>query len=62
MITYKLFWDEFSGWYLEIIKPEYQKPIDRVTYDATISLFEKLAEGDPPFHAIYYRGDMAASY
>ena len=31
MITYKLFWDEFSGWYLEIIKPEYQKPIDRKT-------------------------------
>ena len=31
MITYRLFWDEFSGWYLEIIKPEYQKPIDRKT-------------------------------
>ena len=42
MINYKLFWDEFSGWYLEIIKPEYQKPIDQTTYDATILVFDKL--------------------
>jgi len=35
MITYKLFWDEFSGWFLEIIKPEYQKPVDRKTYNST---------------------------
>ncbi len=42
MVNYKLFWDEFSGWYLEIIKPEYQKPIDRATYEATISVFDKL--------------------
>jgi valyl-tRNA synthetase len=49
MITYKLFWDEFSGWYLEIIKPEYQKPIDRATYDTTVSVFEKLLKIIHPF-------------
>ena len=49
MITYKLFWDEFSGWYLEIIKPEYQKPIDRITYDATVSVFDKLLKLIHPF-------------
>lgn len=49
MTTYKLFWDEFSGWYLEIIKPEYQKPIDRITLEATISLFDKLARIIHPF-------------
>jgi valyl-tRNA synthetase len=49
MISYKLFWDEFSGWYLEIIKPEYQKPIDRKTYDATIELFENLVKVIHPF-------------
>lgn len=49
MIAYRLFWDEFSGWYLEIIKPEYQKPIDRVTFDATIILFEKLIKIIHPF-------------
>lgn len=49
MTTYKLFWDEFSGWYLEIIKPEYQKPIDRTTYDATVVLFDKLMKVIHPF-------------
>ena len=42
MTTYKLFWDEFSGWYLEIIKPEYQKPIDCKTYITTLEIFDKL--------------------
>ena len=49
MNTYKLFWDEFSGWYLEIIKPEYQKPIDKVTFDATLSVFDKLMKLIHPF-------------
>jgi valyl-tRNA synthetase len=49
MITYKLFWDEFSGWYLETIKPEYQKPIDRATYEATVGLFDKLMKIIHPF-------------
>ncbi|MGA2405502.1 MAG: valine--tRNA ligase [Bacteroidales bacterium] len=49
MITYKLFWDEFSAWYLEIIKPYYQKPIDRITFDATVAVFEKLVKVIHPF-------------
>ena len=42
MTTYKLVWDDFCSWYLEMIKPEYQKPIDKATYEATIDIFEKL--------------------
>ena len=49
MITYKLFWDEFSAWYLEIIKPEYQKPVDRATLNATIAIFDKLLKLIHPF-------------
>lgn len=49
MITYKLFWDEFSGWYLEMIKPDYQKPIDRKTYDTTLEFFDKLLRLMHPF-------------
>lgn len=41
MTVYRLFWDDFSSWYLEIIKPEYQKPIDKVTIEASIEFFEK---------------------
>ena len=49
MNLYKLFWDEFSGWYLEIIKPEYTRPVDKKTYDATILLFDKLLRMIHPF-------------
>ena len=49
MTAYKLFWDEFSGWYLEIIKPEYQKPIDVKTYNSTLSVFDKLMHIIHPF-------------
>jgi valyl-tRNA synthetase len=49
MITYKLFWDEFSGWYLELIKPEYQKPVDTKTLEATIVIFDKLVKLVHPF-------------
>ncbi|MCQ2976063.1 MAG: valine--tRNA ligase [Bacteroidales bacterium] len=42
MTVYKLFWDEFSSWYLESIKPAYQQPIDKKTFDATISFFDRL--------------------
>ncbi len=49
MNTYKLFWDEFSGWYLEIIKPEYKKPVDRITYEATITVFDQLLRIIHPF-------------
>jgi len=42
MNVYKLFWDDFSSWYLEMIKPAYQQPIDAITYQATLNFFEKL--------------------
>ncbi|MGJ8735135.1 valine--tRNA ligase [Zobellia laminariae] len=41
MAIYKLVWDDYSSWLLEIIKPDYQKPIDRTTYEAVIVLFEQ---------------------
>jgi len=49
MEAYKLFWDEFSSWYLEIIKPGYQQPIDRKTYEATLSFFDSLLKLLHPF-------------
>ncbi|MCX6334544.1 MAG: valine--tRNA ligase, partial [Bacteroidia bacterium] len=49
MIVYKLFWDEFSGWYLEAIKPEYEKPADRSTYEATIAFLDRLLRLIHPF-------------
>jgi valyl-tRNA synthetase len=49
MLVYKLFWDEFSGWYLEIIKPEYEKPVDKITWDITINLLDKLVRLIHPF-------------
>ena len=42
MATYKLVWDDFCSWYLEIVKPAYQQPLDKATYEATIGIFEKL--------------------
>ena len=42
MSTYKLVWDDFCSWYLEMVKPAYGTPIDRETYQATISIFERL--------------------
>lgn len=49
MTTYRLFWDEFSSWYLEMVKPEYQKPIDGATYRATIGYFDSLLRLLHPF-------------
>lgn len=49
MTVYKLFWDDFSGWYLEIVKPEYGKPVDRASYDASISFFDTLLRLIHPF-------------
>jgi len=49
MTTYKLIWDDFCSNYLEIVKPPYQKPIDRATYDQTIAFFEKLMKILHPF-------------
>ena len=42
MNLYRLFWDDFSSWYLEIVKPAYQQPIDADTYESTLQFFEKL--------------------
>ncbi len=53
MTVYKLFWDEFSSWYLEMVKPAYingqPQPIDRATYDATLRFFETLLKMLHPF-------------
>ncbi len=49
MKVYKLIWDDFCSWYLEIIKPAYQKPIDRETYNQTILLFEDLMKVLHPY-------------
>ena len=42
MVAYKLFWDDFSGWYLEIVKPAYGAPIDKCTIEQTKLFFEQL--------------------
>ena len=49
MEVYRLFWDEFSSWYLEMVKPAYQQPIDRTTYAATIGFFNDLLHLLHPF-------------
>lgn len=49
MAVYKLFWDEFSSWYLEIIKPAFGAPIDKQTYDSTLNFFEALLKELHPF-------------
>ena len=49
MTTYRLVWDSFCSWYLEIIKPAYQKPIDRKTYDSSIKIMEDLMSILHPF-------------
>lgn len=49
MLVYKLFWDEFSSWYLEVIKPAYQKPIDAKTYQQTLEFFDSLLRILHPF-------------
>ena len=49
MEVYRLFWDEFSSWYLEMVKPAYQQPIDRTSYAATIGFFNDLLHLLHPF-------------
>ena len=49
MAVYKLFWDEFSSWYLEMVKPAYGQPIDRATMDATLAFFDNLLRLLHPF-------------
>ena len=49
MVVYRLFWDEFSSWYLEMVKPAYGTPMDRATYDATLTFFDDLLRLLHPF-------------
>lgn len=49
MMIYKLFWDEFSSWYLELVKPAYRQPVDRATYQTTLALFDSLLRLLHPF-------------
>lgn len=49
MITYSFIWDDFCSWYLEMIKPAYEKPIDRKTYEATVTFFENVIRLLHPF-------------
>ena len=49
MAVYKLFWDEYSSWYLEMVKPAYGSPIDKVTYEATLGYFDTLLRLLHPF-------------
>ncbi len=66
MSIYRLIWDDFCSWYLEIVKPAYQQPIDSTTYNYTIILFERINSLLHPFmpflteevwHAINERSD-----
>jgi valyl-tRNA synthetase len=49
MIAYKFAWDDFCSWYLELIKPDYQQPIDRYTYNKTVAMMEQLVKLLHPF-------------
>lgn len=49
MLKYKLFWDDFCAWYLEMIKPEFGKPIDETTYNSTVTFLEMLLKVLHPF-------------
>lgn len=49
MTIYKLIWDDFCSWYLEMVKPEFGKPIDQDTYNTTVSFFETLLKALHPF-------------
>jgi len=49
MLVYKLVWDDFCSWYLEMIKPDYQAPVDKTTYDSTVDFFEQLMQVLHPF-------------
>ena len=66
MTVYQLFWDEFSNWYLEMVKPTYGSPIDKATFETTLSFFDSLLKMLHPFmpfiteelwQALYTRSD-----
>ncbi len=49
MAIYRLFWDEFSSWYLEVVKPAYGQPVDKATFDSTLGFFDTLLRLLHPF-------------
>ncbi len=49
MVVYQLFWDQFSSWYLEMVKPAFGQPVDKATYDATLGFFDSLLRMLHPF-------------
>ena len=49
MLVYRLFWDEYSSWYLEMIKPAYGQPVDNETYNTTLNIFDNLLHMLHPF-------------
>jgi valyl-tRNA synthetase len=49
MVIYKLIWSDFCSWYLEVIKPDFEQPIDVKTYEKTVEIFEKLMKIAHPF-------------
>ena len=55
MTVYKLFWDEFSSWYLEMVKPAYGQPIDKQSYEATLKFFDALLKMLHPFMPDHHR-------
>ena len=59
MASYKLVWDDFCGWLLEIVKPAYQAPIDKKTYDSVIAIFEDNLRISTSVYAIFDRRVMA---
>ena len=50
MVTYKLVWDDFCSWFLEIVKPGYQQPIDRKTLDSVKTCFDNVLKLLHPFY------------
>ena len=53
MITYKTIWDDYCSWFLEMIKPAYQQPINNITYNGVVSILESLLKIVHPFTPIY---------
>ena len=60
MIIYKLITDDFSSWLLEIVKPEYQQPIDAITYQQVVKILEDNLKILHPFYAFFNRGNLAS--
>ena len=59
MEVYHLFWDEFSAWFLELVKPAYGQAIDAATYQATLSFFNDLLHLLHPLHALHHGRTLA---